>query len=297
MRLVRVLVVAFVGMVVVIVRSASVADTVATAGIAYDTVLKLVSTPDPPLRAADFAADFQAGLTPTSSCTPDLVRRYMTAERERIDEVCKQEATIVDCESRTVTALDLQHKQYSRISLDLAYDDGIAEMRALSDKVGSTSTLTIERSAHGTRKIDGAVIDEYVNVRTQNIASSGLSLTTRDSWTYDFLPASLPQLSCIKPAAAWLSAYGSPQQYAPELQPFFTDRFKKMAGPRDLVTESGPPMPDWSIPLYGVGVHVQRQSNVPVWTQYFEMESGNVRAIQSDDPAFTVPADFTKMAH
>ncbi len=272
------------------------ADAVVSTGIAYDTVLKFVSTAAPTLRAGDFAADFADAMTPHAGCMPDVVRRYITPERERIDGVCKQDATIVDCSTRTVTVLDLQQKQYARTSLDLVYDDGIADMRALSDQVGSTSTIAIERSAKGTRTLEGTATDEYLSVRTQTVASPGLSVTTRGTWTYDFLPDPLPTLSCVGPAAAWLSRYGNPQQYAPELQAFFADRFSKMAGPRDRITESGPRLPDWRIPLYAIGVHEQRQTNVPVWTRYFAMESGNVRAIQGDDPVFTVPAGYTKMA-
>jgi hypothetical protein len=80
------------------------------------------------------------------------------------------------------------------------------------------------------------------------------------------------------------------------LQAFWADRFTKMAGPRDHITSSGLPVPDWRIPVYGIGVREQRQSDAPVWTTAFVIESGNVRAIRSDDPLFTVPANFTPMA-
>jgi hypothetical protein len=271
-------------------------DLDATAGVAYDTVLKLVPAPIPPFRALDFSADFKAGMTPNGSCMPSVVRRYVTPERERIDEVCKDEATIVDCATRSVTSLDLQRRQYVRTSLDVASDDLTGAVAADLARGDSTSTIDVERDARGTRTSDGARTDEYAVVWRQAITSGGTSLGTRDSWTYEFLPVPLPGLACIDAAAPWLSRYGAPQRYAPELQGYFEARLRKVAklvGTRYQLTENGPALPDWRIPLYAAGEHDQTQSDAPPFTYHFEIESGNVRAIRSDDPVFSVPADFT----
>ncbi len=278
-----------------------------SAGIAYDTVEKVIHTEHPVFRRADFDVDAQLAARPNrQSCEPELIRRYITAQRERIEEVCGNEAMIVDCEKRTATFLDLAAHNYSVVSLDAVNNDpawleAIAQQKAAWANISMTERTVIERDALGVTAVDGVVTDAYSYMIDNATASrmsdpslAQLDVDMNDSWTYYFLAQPLPQLACVEAASPWLSRYD--HNYRPEVG----IALPEMPSPSPLppmdekTTESGPPIPPWRIPLFGAGKHMQHQGNWHYDTYLFELESGNVRTIRSDDPAFTVPADFTK---
>src|SRR5665213_225298 len=272
-----------------------------TVGIAYDSVTKLVFSEEPSLRPEDFDVDFRAGL-PNSNCASSLKRRYITTQRERVEDVCMQDVTIVDCNARTATMLALGAKTYLVVSLDAPYNDGMDAAFAWEAGTGvkMTSSTTIERTALGPRKIAGVLTDEYKTldkqVGTSSMGATTLSITTADSWTYYFLPTPLPELACIDVAAPWLARYGTPQRYEPELEPYFEawmERLRKKKYGFEI-TESGLALPPWRLALYSIGKNFQHQTGGAAgagfdFTTIVEVESGHIRPIQSDDTVFTVP--------
>ncbi len=268
----------------------------APGGIAYDTVWKVILTDKPPLRSEDFKVDFRSNPEP-SSCNVPILRRYMTMQRERIDDVCKREATIIDCIDRTVTSLALDAKTYTVVSLDMPYDDGIAEIAAHVKRSGLKSKLVITRAALGQRKVGGYVTDVYRRNDRQTTVSDLFTITTQETWTYYFLPTLLPRLTCTDVAAPWLSRYGSPGRYDPGFRSYFDARSAAIAmASGSQRSESGANLPPLRIALFSVGERFQRQTGVNDFNYFFEIESGNIRPIPSDDPAFTVPSEFTKQS-
>ncbi|MDP9025408.1 MAG: hypothetical protein M3N13_08550, partial [Candidatus Eremiobacteraeota bacterium] len=229
-------------------------------------------------------------------CMPSLTRRYVTTQKERIDNVCQGETTIIDCNARTATLLDVNEKVYSVVSLDASYEDVSGQIIADMVRLKMTSKVSIDGAAFGSQPAGDVLADKFTRSFAQSIASSGvISMQTRDRWTYYFLPSPLPKLVCIDVAAAWLSRYGAPQRYAPELQSYFDSRQNKMQKPSYFEeNKHGPDLPSWRIELFAVGEHFQRQPGVGDEVNYFEIESGNMRAIRSDDSVFSVPANFTK---
>ena len=270
-------------------------------GVAYDSVSKGVDSETPALRSADFEADFRSGQHPGSMCTPSLTRRYITIQKERIDEVCQHESIIVDCKARTATLIALEAKTYYSVSLDTKYDDFRNEVSASMAKVAMTSTIDIQRTMLGSQSIDGRLTDDYKMVGKLSVASDLMSLTTVDSWTYYFLPTRLPELACIDVANPWLSRYGGASSYRPGPTSFEGGPMEALRVPGMRVTESGPELPPWRIPLYAVGSHFQHQSGeggITVdfdFTYFVEVESGNVRPIPNDDLVFEIPTGFSKM--
>src|SRR5271166_3785216 len=94
-------------------------------------------------------------------------------------------------------------------------------------------------------------------------------------------PTPLPTLACDDVGAPWLSAYGSPWNYDPEIQLYFMARREKLANARVFqMSESGPELPLWRIALFSVGKRYQRQTDAPDSTSYFEIESENIRPIR-----------------
>jgi len=115
-----------------------------------------------------------------------ILRRYITSEKERVDDVCKHFATIVDCATRTATFLSLEAKTYSAVSLDRSYDDGIAAIAADAACVGAKSHLVIRHASLGQRRVDGQLIDGYTTFQEQSFVSNLLSVTTTETRTYYF---------------------------------------------------------------------------------------------------------------
>jgi hypothetical protein len=275
-------------------------------GIAYDTVEKIVHTEHPVLRRADFAIDAQSAMRPDRQfCEPTLIHRYITPQRERIEESCQHQATIIDCTTRTATFLDLTGHDYSVVSLDAVGNDpavlgAIAEQKAMWAKISVTSRTVTERDQLGVTAVDGVLTnaffvmtDHSTSVRTTDSSLQPQEVEMNDSWTYYFLEQPLPQLTCADAAGPWLTRYEN--VYSPEsgVATWKVPSPSPLPPFDDKTTDSGPPIPAWRVPLFGVGKHMQHQGTWHYDTYLFELESGNIRPIRSDDPVFSVPAGFT----
>ena len=214
----------------------------------------------------------------------------MTTRKERIEDVCKREATIVDCNTRTATMLDFTNKTYFSLSLDARYAD--ASTLTAHPALDYRSTIAIERAALGRKVGGGRPTDQYTESYEQSFVSSELSTTDLDRWRYYFAPKQLPDLACIDVAAPWPSRYGTPQRYEPEMQRYFKSQQAKPRNSRFRVSERGPELPAWRIVLYSVWEHFQRQSGAADTTFFLKLESGNIRSIDDDDPAFHAAFGF-----
>ncbi len=275
------------------------ASAAGTNGVAYDTIVKVTPNDSPTLRAKDFAADFRRGERPTSGCPIILVRRYLTTERERLDDVCQSVSLIVDCPLRRVVVVGHAAKTYTVKSLDAPPDPRVAEAEKREDEASAAvrammkSVLMEHRAERGRANIDDTSLDAFTIDRLQSTTSPNLSVSTRETWTYYFARTPLPQLACIDAAQPWLDMFAFSLDYEPEIAPDYVDRRLRTSpfGVRETVT--GPDLPRWRIPQYGVGKRFQQQNKVPDYTIHFEVESGNVRPLADDDPNFSLPADYT----
>jgi hypothetical protein len=277
-------------------RARTVADDRAARGIAFDEIIE--AQPNAPtFPPSTFEHDFQVALHPTMSCEAWVLRRYMTVDRERIDDSCRGVTLIIDCKARTVLQTYRQSKAYGITSFDATPDPEYAaaiakerRMRASMPKIGNV--VVEERLNLGA--------DRYRVVRRQTLTDSGPVgvLFTRETMTYAFSNTRLPELHCIDDAAPYIAQLRPmTNSYMPELPANYAAAQARAASlAQDESTESGPTLPRWRLVSLATGDHFQSQSRAATFTNYFKIESGHIRSIANDDPIFNAPAGYSKVS-
>jgi hypothetical protein len=271
----------------------TVADGKAASGIAFDEIIE--SRPNAPAFAPrTFEQDFQLASHPNRSCETWVLRRYMTVDRERIDDSCHGITLIIDCKARTVLQTYPQAKAYGITSFDATpdpqYAAAIADDKRLRASLPKIGNVVVEE-----RLNLGA--DRYRVVRRQTLTNHGPIgvLFTRETMTYAFAKTRLPELHCIDEAAPYIAEFRALHFYMPELPPnYFDTQAREASLAPDESTESGPNLPQWRLVLSATGDHLQTQTGAATSTSYTKIESGHIRSIANDDPIFNVPAGFSK---
>jgi hypothetical protein len=266
-----------------------------TGGIAFDEIIE--ARPNAPaFPPSTFEHDFQLASHPSMSCEAWVLRRYMTVDRERIDDSCHGVTLIIDCKARTALQTYRQSKAYGITSFDATPDPGYAAEIAKERRVRASIP-----------KIDNVVVEERLNlgadryrvVRRQTLSDHGPVgvLFTRDTTTYVFTKTRLPELHCIDTVAPYIAQFRAmTNYYMPELPSNYTaTQAREAFVTPDEDTESGPTLPRWRLVLSATGDHFQMQTRAATFTNYFKSESGHIRSIADDDPIFNVPAGYSKV--
>jgi hypothetical protein len=270
----------------------TVADDNAASGIAFDEIIE--ARPNAPaLPPSTFEHDFQLASHPNMSCETWLLRRYMTADRERIDDSCHGVTLIIDCKARTALQTYRQSKAFGITSFDATPDPGYAAEIAKEERMRA-SIPKIDNVVVEERRDLG--VDRYQVVRRQTLTGPIGVLFTRETTTYAFAKTRLPELHCIDAAAPYIAQFRVPDFYAPELPPDYTAIQARAASlAPDESKESGPTLPQWRLLLSATGDHFQTQTRAATSTNYFKIESGHIRSIANDDPIFNAPAGYSKV--
>jgi len=289
----------------------------ASPGIAYDAVTKFALGSDAAsAQPGTFDTDFQTasqpvqqqpargglfgglnaamaqGMAMANMMKSGLAERYYIAgQRQRVDNLAAQTATILDCQARTLATLDLKNKTYKVVSLDApqqpAIGRGGAAPQAIATDDGSRIAMTITNQALGPRQIGPDLADGYRSDISMTITRPGSqSFTTQMTTTEYLIKPSDYTLVCggvasnvTGPGAAAMSQYAMAQRAMATNNPRFT------------VTSTGPALPQGRFSLFtsitagGSGAPAGFASII---------ERGHERAIADDDPIFTIPPDFTK---
>ena len=291
MRIVVVIVIVAASITRVLTPSAFADDTPA---IAFDTIEEAQpNSPDFPKRT--FEQDFQLAMRPTYTCSATLLRRYLSVDRERIDDECHRVTMIVDCKTRTVLQTNApsdidRSKVYGVTSFDATpnpeYAAALAENKRMQASAKIHNVVLEHRTANGPNRYN------VVREQTLSDAVTG-TLYERDTMNYAFSKARLPRLRCDDVAAPYFAQFRALDQYMPELPPeFFKTQAIATATYPDKLTEVGPAVPQWRIVQSASGSHFQTQTRALSSTNYFKVESGHIRTISKDDPVFNVPAGY-----
>ncbi len=228
------------------------------------------------------------------TCEAWLLRRYMTVDRERIDDLCHGVTLIIDCKARTALQTFRQSKEYGITSFDATPDPGYAAEMAKERRIRA-SLPKIENVVVEERRNLGA--DRYRVVRRQTLTGPIGVLFTRETTTYAFAKTRLPELHCIDDAAPYIAQFRASNFYMPELPPnYIANQTRAASLAPDRSTESGPTLPQWRLVVSETGDRFQTQTRAATSTNYFKIESGHVRSIESDDPIFNIPAGFSKVS-
>jgi len=273
----------------------TVADDKAAGGIAFDEIIE--ARPNAPaFPPSTFEHEFQLASHPNISCEAWLLRRYITVDRERIDDSCHGVTLIIDCKARTVLQTYRQSKAYGITSFDATpdpeYAAAIADEKRVRASLPKIGNVVVEE-----RQNLGA--DRYRVVRRQTLTDHGPVgvLFTRETMTYAFAKTRLPELHCIDEAAPYIAQFRTSNFYMPELPPnYFATQAREASLAPDESSESGPNLPQWRLVLSATGDHLQTQTRAATSTNYTKIESGHIREIANDAPIFNVPAGYSKVS-
>ncbi len=287
-------------------------------GLAYDSVSKFSPGGDPSsFQPGSFQSDFQAASQPAPAQSQGGMfghlagamgnmgammhmmqsgtaeRHYVAGSKERTDELATQTATIVDCAARTLTTLDLAKKTYTVVSLD-ATPGPVTHVQhgpnpAATDD-GSKVALTLTSKNLGPKTIESLPTNGYnSNVQMTVTKPSGETHTMDMNMIAYYSAYAQPAPICPRPTFTGFG--GGP----PMLAGFgFLQRALQSHGDsRFSVNASGPALPSGKLSLFDV-VTMQGQGQGHGGIVVVS-ERGNVHEVSDNDPAFSVPAGFTRL--
>jgi hypothetical protein len=285
----------------------------APSGLAWDSVTKLAMGADASsLQPGSFADDYAAASAPAQAPTGglfgkmmgqnmqamlhsgDAQRHYVAGSKERTDEVARQTATIVDCSARTITTLDLAKKTYRVVSMDQPgspSSGGTSGGGAMPKDDGTKVAIDISNTALGSRRVDGEATNGFSSAMTfTETQASGESRTQNASLVGYYTSLAMPMPQC---SGAWnASGIAGGQGMGMMAAMSKVMQALKSAGmdKRFSVKQSGPTLPLGSFAMFQAVSFGSQGGHSPS----FMTERGNVRPVDANDPAFSVPSDFTK---
>jgi hypothetical protein len=221
---------------------------------------------------------------------------YVAGSKERTDQVADQTATIVDCDARTITSLDLRAKTYRVTSMDAATPEthsspsSVAQMKTSPTDTNTKMAIALTNTALGSQVVGGVPTDGYrSDMKLTQTDSSGVSRTMNAQLIGYYTSRSNPEPSCSRMSTSGNTAHpGAGMMVA-------ASRFKQAlssAGSdrRVSLSQSGPALPAGNFSMYdAVTVTMGNRGGAT-----FITERGNVRPIDPNDPVFSVPSDFTQ---
>lgn len=294
----------------------------AATGMAWDSVMKFStdgSLPAPGNFSSDFQTASQISTPPpqrgglfggissaigaanyalTAMRNGYAQRHYVAGSLIRSDDLVNRTATIVDCQARTLTSLDLAKKTYRVSSLDApvrtapSTGSGRSAPGPAATDDGSKIAIKMTTSALGPKTIDSLPTDGYAfNMTTTVTKPTGESEATDMAMTSYFSSYAQPSESCgragVPPVA---TAPGMPNMAM--YQQIMRAMVTPSGDPRITFTASGPRPPTGKFPLY---TSMSPKSNGRAGFAML-VENGNVRQIgDGDQTIFGVPPDFTKI--
>jgi hypothetical protein len=287
-------------------QAASAAET----GIAYDAVMVAgmgVARSEP----GYFDADFQAAQAPLDMPVPggDMAqvvgraqemmsrlaqigmasRFYAAGARSRIDNLSLGTSTIVDCATRIVTQLNYKTKTYATTSLD---DPAHPWPPAPAIPI---SSMKVDVEVVGPKIVQSVLTDAYAMNATGTLTPPGFGPMTISyvmTWYFTKQTVSLPHCQSGSPSTV---ALGVGAGLGPGSEIFSMLGAAQSANAYPNVEVTGVPLPAGRIPLFMTVAQSTTGGTLPQMHDFgAAMECGHVRPISSDDPIFSIPADFTK---
>jgi hypothetical protein len=221
-------------------------------------------------------------------------RHYVAGSKERTDQVAYQMATIVDCEARTITHLDLQAKTYRVTSMDASTGEVQSSPSNVPQPLPSGSNtkvaIALTNAALGPQEVAGEPTNGFrSDMKLTQTDSSGASRTMNAQLIGYYTNRSNPEPSCASMATSGDNAHAAAgmmlaaSRFKQALASAGTDR-------RVSLSQSGPALPAGNFSMYdAVTLTTGSRGGVT-----FITERGNVRPIDPNDPVFSVPSDFTQ---
>ncbi len=292
----------------------------ASSGMAWDSVVKLLPNADPAtLQPGSFADDFAAasavqlpqstggGLTAKFKQAMAMgkgmqammqsglaEKHYVAGSKERTDMLSSQTAIITDCGARTITTLDLRNKTYRVESMDQpgapSSGGGGGGGKPSGDDM-SKLAIVVANKALGSLQYGGEATNGYRSDITLTETKTSGETTTQQMNMIGYY-ANLPQVVARCSRFDEL-AHTPAGQAGPNMTAGISRLMQALAASgldkRISITQSGPAIPLADLSMWNAVGFVQGSRQAT-----FVMERGDVRSIDANDPAFSVPGDFTK---
>jgi len=300
--------------------SVPLAASAATSGYAWDSVTRIAMNADQSsLQPGDFNADFSAasavqapqqgggglfaqmhqamamGQTMGQMMQTGIAEHhYVAGTKERTDEISMQTATILDCSARTITTLDLKKKTYRVVSMDqpAGHDSGGGGNGSGRSDDDTHVAITLKNAALGPRDVGGQATNGYRADMTivETKPSTGESHTQNANMLGYYTGISRPMMSCFGGAPAAGSGHG-PGMMMGGYQRLMQALAASGMSSRFSVKQSGPSLPLNEFAMFDAVTFTSEQRG---GAATFVEERGNLHAIGANDPAFSIPSDFTQ---
>jgi hypothetical protein len=223
-------------------------------------------------------------------------RHYVAGSKERTDQVAYQTATIVDCDARTITQLDLRAKTYRVTSMDAPAESHPAPNtpstvpQPLPSGSNTKVAIALTNTALGSQEVGGEPTDGFrSDMKLTTTDSSGASQTMNAQLIGYYSSRSNPEPACSRMGTSGNNAHPAAGMM------LAASRFKQVlasAGTDRRVTlsQSGPALPVGRLSMFDAATFTAGSRGGAT----FVTERGNVRPVDSNDPVFSVPSDFTE---
>ena len=237
-------------------------------------------------------------------------KHYVGVTKERVDEIAAKTGEITDCNARTITHLDFDKKTYYVESLDHpetvatpGSSRHAAPQPAATDD-GTKIAIVVTTKSLGAMNIEGVPTTGYdMDIKMTATKPTGESATSTMNMLSYFSSIAEPHFGCASryvPAASGMppGAAAGMQNYAMLMRAMSASK----GDSRFTVTNSGPAIPagklamwqDMKMVMSGTdhSTGQRGQAGFAVIT-----ERGAIKAPLADsDPAFEIPAGFTKVS-
>ncbi len=285
-------------------------------GLAWDSVNKLLTNTNPAsLQPGSFDADYAAaaavqapesgsggifggvkqamamGKMAQQMMTTGIAQRhYVAGSKERTDDLYRQTASIVDCNARTITTLDLRHKTYRIASMDepAAQSPGAsAGPQSESADNGTRIALSVANTALGSRDVGGQPTNGFRSAVTITETNSSNQSSSQNVELFAYFSAyAIPAPACSR---LGIAGGQGPRVGGYAIAGLMNALFSGGHDSRFSIKQSGPSLPLGKLAMYdALTLGAQANGNTIV------SERGNVRPIAADDPVFGIPSGFTQ---
>jgi hypothetical protein len=289
-------------------------------GMQFDLVVKLQALDPAQYTPQVFDKDFEVASDPknaplglmgsqsTLATTGVAERHYLSASKERVDNLTYRESEILDCGAGTVTQLDMVAKTFSVQALSasgVASSPGPVPMEPVP-AYDRTSPYNPKLSYHsdtkalGTRRFGEIVTDGYQIDETFSFEIPHMNVQVRKMAAVRFFTRDVvPAVTCGASLRARVL------MGVAEVSPQYSGLSMLDSINRDAIAQKDP---DIENSISGVTLPLNRlallevastktQMDAYTMLMYSTVERGHFKSIPDDAPVFSVPTDFRKVTY
>jgi hypothetical protein len=295
----------------------------APSGLAWDSVTRLAMNTDPSaLQPGSFDDDYSAAASaqPPAQGGGGLFahfkqqiamaqsaeqmmqsgmaqKHYVAGSKERTDMVAMQTAVITDCVARTITTLNLRNKTYRVVSMDqpsapASGGSGSSGGSAPKDD-GTKVAITVANTALGARAVGGEQTNGYRSETTITETKPTGESNTQNMNVVGYYTAFTQPFPHCSGSSPWSGDSMSPGQGV-AMMAAASKVMRELAtagiDKRFSLTQSGPTLPFGNFSMYQALTFSAKNGQAAA----FVTERGHVHSVDANDPAFSIPSDFTK---